>query len=95
VDASKNRISLTGTKNLKSADISTVEAGLNPKYPLQVVLSSGDFFADNVKIDGYRAMPTQVLRDGLPTFAWNWDPIEGAVSLFEQDLSQHNWEIQP
>lgn len=90
-----NLLAITNTKNLQRVSVDVAKSPLNPALGLTVQVSSKDFFADIVDLDGYAAMPSAVLRDTVPTSAWSYDPVKGRVTLFEQDTALHNWRILP
>lgn len=95
IDNSANRLSLTNTMNLKDVIVDTEWAELDPTQDLELVLSANDFFADKVSFEGYASPPAMVLRDGVQTAAWSWEPTTHSVVLFEQDITSHTWTIQP
>ena len=95
IDIAANRLSLQATKNVDVFSVDTDLAQLDTEKDLEVVLSAGDFFADTVELDGYAQAPKQVLRAGVPSSAWNWEPTTGTVVIFEQSIQSHTWLIQP
>jgi dienelactone hydrolase len=90
-----NLLAITETKNLQRIAIDLTASPLNPALGLTVQVSSKDFFADIIDLDGFLGMPSAVLRDTVPTSAWSYDPIKQRVTLFEQDTALHNWRILP
>ena len=96
VSSASNLLTLSGTSNLARLRLHTLDAGLAPLSPLDLTMATGDGLADTLVLTDYGSVPTQVLRDGVPTAAWSHDPLASELTLFEIDGStQHAWTIQP
>ncbi len=96
VQGAANAVTVTNTANLARVGILVDDAGLSALAPLTVTTSCADGQADEIVLHGYSLSPSSVLRDGVPTSAWSYDPMLGRLSLLETDGSApHVWTIQP
>jgi len=95
VDAPNNALSLTATDNLEALTVDTLLAGLDPLSPMTVDVGGNlDGTGDDIYLrDWGTAVPTQVLRDGLPTGSWT--VVQGTLRLHETDPGLHTWQVLP
>ncbi len=95
INTTTNTLTLTDVTGLGSLTIDTLLAGLDPQAALTLDFtptgSAGPviFFLR----DYFEAPPSQVLRDGVPTNAWQL--VEDLLVLLPPNAAAHTWEIIP
>jgi pimeloyl-ACP methyl ester carboxylesterase len=96
MDSGANRLTLDETANLAHVVVSTLSIGLNTAVNMDIELGTADGTAELVTLTGYALQPQSVLRNGIPSASWSWDPVAKSVTLTESDASGHPvWRIRP
>lgn len=91
-----NRLTIDETLNLERIEVNTASIGLDTAVDLQVVMGSTDGLPERTTLDGYAAAPQAVLRAGISTNAWTWDPVARSVTLLESNSGANAlWTIRP
>lgn len=95
-DAANRVIELLDTEYLRRAQTSAAMIGfpLTGGVPFKLRLSAADGLADEVLLTGLgQSAPVSVLRDGVPSTAWQWDAQAGSLLVAETDAALHEWTI--
>ncbi len=95
VNALINSVLVVETKNLASITVDTAAAGLDTSADLIVGMGTRDGNGDSLRLTGYAAPPTGVLRDGVVETSWVHDAQLGTLELIEVDGAAHSWLVQP
>lgn len=95
IDIPGNTLTVSNTANLSRAAFATLEAGLDPTSTLTVDMSTSVGNPVEYILRDYTVAPSQVLRDGLPTAAYVFDPVGMDLTLQETDGANHVWQILP
>jgi len=95
-DPSLNRFILDSTQNLRHLRVGARTIGLDTSANLTVIPGTQDGLPEEIEIQGYVTIPSQVYRNGLPTTDWAWDPQMKSVTLFESSAAGYpQWRIEP
>jgi pimeloyl-ACP methyl ester carboxylesterase len=94
-DPPANRLSLSGTGNLKRLTADTAALGLGTGQTLTVDFATADGSGDEVGFSGWPKFPTNVLRDGVAWPAWSYNAVSKLLVLFELDGGAHTWKVIP
>jgi pimeloyl-ACP methyl ester carboxylesterase len=96
IDTGANELRLEQTANLLRMTVDLPATGLDPGQPLHLVLGTQDATPDEFRITGYPALPTTVLRDGVPDYIhWAYSASLSLLTVAEQDGQQHTWMFAP
>lgn len=91
-----NSLVLDETQNLARVVVDTLSIGLNTEVNLDLVMQSTDGGAEVTTLTGYELQPQEVLRGGVATTDWSWDPIGETVTLTETNPAAGAvWKIRP
>jgi hypothetical protein len=81
VDATLERgaraVALEGSRDVAELILDVVAAGIDPAGDLQLRHATADGGHDRIALRGWRPAPARVLRDGVPTASWSYDPALG------------------
>jgi len=94
-DPAANRLSLSGTANLKRLTANTAELGFKTGQTLTVDFAPADGLGDEVAFSGWPLFPSNVLRDGVPWPAWSYNAVSKLLVLYELDGGAHTWKVTP
>lgn len=95
IDVQSNTLAISASANLASLGVHLTSASLNTSTNLTVDLSTADGFADEVRLLGWPSVPSQVLRDGIPTALWSFDALNARLTLLENHGGAHAWTVVP
>jgi pimeloyl-ACP methyl ester carboxylesterase len=95
VDTNSNAVTVLATSNLNRVTIDSVRAGLSSAQALDVTTQAADGVADEVRVNAWTLAPSVVLRDGIASSSWSYDPASDTVSLLESDPASHTWTLIP
>ncbi|HTF91050.1 MAG TPA: alpha/beta fold hydrolase [Planctomycetota bacterium] len=95
LDAQSNALHVGATANLKRLSIDPIAAGLTNTAPLLVTTASADATGDEIVITHWPQFPSALLRDGIATASWTYDPQTLELTLFESDGAAHTWLVTP
>lgn len=91
-----NRLVLDETRNLSRVVVNCQSLGLNTAVNLEVVMQTTDGTTEVTTLTGYAAQPQEVLRNGVATTSWSWDPVAETVTLTEADPAAGAvWRVRP
>jgi pimeloyl-ACP methyl ester carboxylesterase len=91
-----NTLVLDETENLARVVVDTLSIGLNTEVNVDLVMQSADGGTEVTTLTGYELQPQEVLRDGVPTTSWSWDPVGETVTLTETDPGAGvTWRVRP
>jgi acetyl esterase/lipase len=94
-DSSANSLSISGTANLARLSVDTPAAGLDVDSTLSVDIATADGNADEIVLRRWPSYPSNVLRDGIATSSWSYDPQTRWLTLSEFDGAPHEWTVVP
>ena len=93
--AATNELRVSASANLKRLTLDPISAGLSTSTALGVTLQAADGSGDEIVLAHWPQAPSSVLRDGVATSSWNFDPLTRELSLQETDGALHGWVVQP
>ena len=93
----ENRIFVDRCENLSRLTVHSIDAGLNPKRPLRLVLGpTPNAQPIEIAFTDYQSIPTNVLRGNQSTTWWTYDPTKRLVVLQANNPNTYRtWTILP
>jgi hypothetical protein len=95
LSAANNQLDVSASANLKRLSIDLISAGLSTQTAFRATLATHDGQGDELELVRWPQSPSAVLRDGVATSSWSYDPQTLELVLLESDGGAHVWLVQP
>lgn len=96
VDSEDNALAFDRTENLERLKFDIGSTGLSTTLPLKLHLTIADGSSDEILISGYESEPLSVIRDGLVSEGWRFNPLTKVLTILEHGFGRpHDWIISP